>query len=556
MPLLMTDVAAGSDAALRLQQNMAAMPNVQQAQDIAMQDAQLKLQQEQENVQKTKFANIVAESGIKADQEAKTSMQKLMQSDKWKTADASGDEASKLRLQGNVLMEAGKYDAGEKALLAADSSDLKQQQAEAKRIDNDRQKIMSVSSVVESLPDDKVEQAIKDLPQGALKPVIDKVGEANWDKFTPKEKKAVVQNLMESANNKLQEQKIAASIQLAEIRGRYALDAVRERGNFALQSKMLTQDQNVKMWGSVNSALDRVQRDPATIKERERLDEEVAKAEIEATKSAMFSYTPDGSQEKFYSKGAYDKYMQAVRKRDKHIAAQLDEEEALVKTLPAEAGVLRKSQLDKIEKQRATLQLEEPGAKKTEAAPTIPTGAKTHDGFPARKNADGSYSTEVSITVTNPKLNGGKPTNIPSLWGGKEVDENTAVENALATGKKYESFSTIPEAVKAAKKKSDAGGAGAPAAEPSKTTETGTATSPLSMPQSKDQLVNGSYYQTAKGTLVWDKASSTFIEPKVTKEDTTKYTRSKGVRGNWEYTRSTRGMTKAEYAELDKKKKE
>ena len=178
----------------------------------------------------------------------------------------------------------------------------------------------------------------------------------------------------------------------------------------------------------------------------------------------------------------------------------------------------------------------------------VPSGAKTHDGYPARKNADGSYSTEVSITVTNPKLNGGKPTNIPSLWGGKEVDENTAVENALSSGKKYESFSTIPEAVKAAKERSKAGGAGA--------TGTGTATSPLSMPQSKDQLVDGSYYQTAKGTLVWDKASSTFIEPKVTKEDTTKYTRSKGVRGNWEYTRSTRGMTKAEYAELDKKKKE
>jgi hypothetical protein len=118
--------------------------------------------------------------------------------------------------------------------------------------------------------------------------------------------------------------------------------------------------------------------------------------------------------------------------------------------------------LKKIDTQLSTLQLEEPGAKKkVETAPDVPTGAKTHDGYPARKNADGSYSTEVSITVTNPKLNDGKPTNIPSLWKGKEVDENTAVENALATGKKYESFSTIPEAVTAAKERSNAGGAGA-----------------------------------------------------------------------------------------------
>jgi hypothetical protein len=462
MPLLMTDVAAGSNAALQLQRNIAATPDVQQAQSMAMQEAQLKIQQEQENVQKTKFANIVAESGIKTDQEAKTSMQKLMQSDKWKAADAANDEASKLRLQGTVLMEAGKYEAGEKAILAADSSDLKQQQIETKRLDNERQKIMSVSSVIESIPDDKVEETIKNLPEGSLKPVIDRVGQANWDKFTPKEKKAVVQNLMESANNKIQQERIAGNIQLAEIRGRYALEGIRERNSFALQNRALTQDQNTKMWGTVNSAIDRVQRDPATIKERERLDEEVAKAETKALESTMFrSYTPEGSKQQFYSKETYDKYMQAVRKRDKHIAAQLDEEEALVKTLPATAGTLRQSQLDKIERQRGTLQLEEPGAKKTEAAPAIPTGAKTHDGFPARKNSDGSYSTEVSITVTNPKLNGGKPTNIPSLWGGKEVDENTAVENALASGKKYESFSTIPEAVKAAKERSKAGGAGA-----------------------------------------------------------------------------------------------
>lgn len=85
----------------------------------------------------------------------------------------------------------------------------------------------------------------------------------------------------------------------------------------------------------------------------------------------------------------------------------------------------------------------------------------THDGLPARRNADGSYSTEVSITVTDPRLNGGKPTNIPSLWGGKEVDENTAVANAVKAGKAYQSFETVDEAVAAAQARSAAGGAGA-----------------------------------------------------------------------------------------------
>jgi hypothetical protein len=85
----------------------------------------------------------------------------------------------------------------------------------------------------------------------------------------------------------------------------------------------------------------------------------------------------------------------------------------------------------------------------------------THDGLPARKNPDGSHSTEVSITVTDPRLNEGKPTNIPSLWGGKEVDEDTAVNNVLKSGKTYKSFDSIDNAVKAAKERSNAGGASA-----------------------------------------------------------------------------------------------
>ena len=49
---------------------------------------------------------------------------------------------------------------------------------------------------------------------------------------------------------------------------------------------------------------------------------------------------------------------------------------------------------------------------------------KTHDGLPAVKNDKGEDMSEYSITVTDPRLNGGKPTNIPSLWGGQIVSED------------------------------------------------------------------------------------------------------------------------------------
>jgi hypothetical protein len=97
-----------------------------------------------------------------------------------------------------------------------------------------------------------------------------------------------------------------------------------------------------------------------------------------------------------------------------------------------------------------------------------------HDGGPAIINPDGTTSTEVSITVTDPSLNNGAPTNIPSLWNGKIVDENTAIANALKAGAdKYKSYNSVEEAVAAAKERSDNGGAYAGSQVPPPVTDPG-----------------------------------------------------------------------------------
>ncbi|KKK46904.1 hypothetical protein LCGC14_3160580, partial [marine sediment metagenome] len=78
------------------------------------------------------------------------------------------------------------------------------------------------------------------------------------------------------------------------------------------------------------------------------------------------------------------------------------------------------------------------------------------------QNQDGSRSTELSLTVTEPALNQGRPTNIPSVYNvnGKigVYAQDQAVGLALATGEEYPSFDTIAEAVQAAEDRSDAGG--------------------------------------------------------------------------------------------------
>jgi len=55
-----------------------------------------------------------------------------------------------------------------------------------------------------------------------------------------------------------------------------------------------------------------------------------------------------------------------------------------------------------------------------------PTGYMTTEGRPAYHNNFGGMSTEYSIGVKNPNINGGLLTHIPSIYDGKIVDQGTA----------------------------------------------------------------------------------------------------------------------------------
>lgn len=85
---------------------------------------------------------------------------------------------------------------------------------------------------------------------------------------------------------------------------------------------------------------------------------------------------------------------------------------------------------------------------------------KTWDGYAARRNNDGSVSTELTITVTDPKLNNGKPTNIPSLWEGKELDQAAAIDKAAKSGRQWQGYNSIDDAVQAAVQRSNELGQG------------------------------------------------------------------------------------------------
>ena len=86
----------------------------------------------------------------------------------------------------------------------------------------------------------------------------------------------------------------------------------------------------------------------------------------------------------------------------------------------------------------------------------------TPEGRPVYSDPTGNYVTEKTITVTNPNINDGKPTNIPTVFGGRILTEEESINRIIQsggkdpiTGRELPGYETINYAVEEAKKRSE-----------------------------------------------------------------------------------------------------
>ena len=91
-----------------------------------------------------------------------------------------------------------------------------------------------------------------------------------------------------------------------------------------------------------------------------------------------------------------------------------------------------------------------------------PSGKKTSEGRSILQDENGNIATERTTTVTDERINYGRPTNIPTIYGGKFYSEKEARDiiaknNGIDpdTGRKLRGYYSINDAVIAARERSD-----------------------------------------------------------------------------------------------------
>jgi len=353
MAYLMSDVAAGSNAALQLQQNMAAAPDVQQQQAMAV-------QQQQANLERTKLANLVADTGIKADQESKQKLSALTQSPEFKAA----DDAKRLQMISAKQFELGKIEDGAKTLTASELYTAKEVANKQKQLDVQAQQIGNAFGVISAVPDDKVQEFVDRLPKENKDALISQIGKENWDKMNGAEKKEATKNLMLNAKGQMAKQMKEIELEKAAMNNEIKVKIAEIQANARIQSRLIGgTDHQMKDWNSYQIRQQAIEKSGQ--KTLENLDKAVDDAQAKLDKT--FWFNPAGKEK--------EALQRAITKRDEFQRNQIQKEIDLATSAPDFPG--RNTIIDNLKQQ---LELypkpDDKGGKNKPAGAPAPAAAK------------------------------------------------------------------------------------------------------------------------------------------------------------------------------------
>ena len=236
MAYLMSDVAVGSNAALQLQQNMAAAPNVQQVEANKMQKQQIKIQQEQANVAKTNLANLVSDADIKASEKSKATLQNLYNTPEFQDAVNKQDNPAILKMTQVALFKAGDTEKAFKLTSEVDKANA------AQLANQEKQNILDAVEVSKAHYNLEQGATLENLPKEQQDVLIKEVGQANWNKFTPEQRIDVTKNLMMITSKRLTNQLAAIQDEKLEKTNQNKIDVANINVDGKIKAKIIGEE--------------------------------------------------------------------------------------------------------------------------------------------------------------------------------------------------------------------------------------------------------------------------------------------------------------------------
>ena len=241
MALLMTDMAAGGQAARQLQQNVIGAQYDPATAAASAEETQLKLQQdrlaakyapekaaaeaeqEQMRLDKLRLQKTMEEAQYQSDTQTDQKLKGWLQSEEGKKA----TDADKIRKAAALKMEGNRVEEGTKLLTQAERLDAVGLANDAKTIALKNEAIGKAYVAVDALdPNDlvKFNQFVGRFPPEVTKAITDQVGKENWESYSPQEKKDVLSRLFLNGKGLLAEQ-----IKAVELKKTEALTESREK---------------------------------------------------------------------------------------------------------------------------------------------------------------------------------------------------------------------------------------------------------------------------------------------------------------------------------------
>lgn len=406
MAYLMTDVAAGGQAALKLQQSMAAAPYVEQEAAAVAEETQLKLQQErlkasyapqmvaakaeqdQLILKDQRRKEVAAQVEYEADKESTAKLQQWLQTDEGKKA----SEADLIKKAAVFKLQAGLTEQGTKLMAQAEKLDAVDIANQAKRLAADDEAITKASIAIDAVPEGKEDEFINRLPPDSIKAAEARVGKENWAAYTGAEKKQVLSRLMLNTKTLAAEQRRAIDLKKTEIIAQTRRDIATNhedestrRKELDIEARSERQDKDLaakqeRQEADLAAKETRLKEDLAARLERERLKGTTEK-ELEAMKERAKKELEKMKED--FKKSLPTKEKDTTSKDFRGWSAYTKERDAVVKTYKKEEDALN----DQITKAEAKVIKAKDASWYDIGAPNLTKASATYDELVAKRDA-------------------------------------------------------------------------------------------------------------------------------------------------------------------------